>query len=412
MHLTFVTNLYPPYVVGGNEMLCRDVVQALRARGHRVSVVCGRGRELPADADVHGVLEIDLDRKDETFLGGRLPSAWEAFKLHVFSPASYRTTTTALQALSPDVVVIWNLYMASLSPLVAATRAGVPLIVHLFDKWLYYGLSDLAALLQPKLLWKRAAVRGVEATLQPLLRLVVRPRELVAVSAFLKDFYARAGFPASAIDVELLGVPTAVFEEAPPRPRAPGEPLRLLFVGGLWEGKGPFTAVKAQAQLLRSGIRAHLDICGDGAPQFVSALKALVEAEGTTAHVTLHGRVSREEVRRLCQACDVFVFPSEWDEPFAAVPLEAMSCGRAVVATTAGGTPEAVSDGRTGLLVPPKQPDALAAALRRLAEDDRLRLALAANAAREVRERFDFDGYVDRLEARYARLLALRAASR
>jgi hypothetical protein len=50
MRLAFINNLYPPYVVGGNEMLCDEVVGSLRARGHHVSVLCGRGRRLPAPA--------------------------------------------------------------------------------------------------------------------------------------------------------------------------------------------------------------------------------------------------------------------------------------------------------------------------------------------------------------------------
>jgi len=94
------------------------------------------------------------------------------------------------------------------------------------------------------------------------------------------------------------------------------------------------------------------------------------------------------------------------DEPFAAVPIEAMSCGMAVVATTAGGTPEAIVDGETGLLVGPDDPAALARALLRLAADDSLRVRLGEQAARVARERFDLDLYVDRLEAYYrARLV-------
>ena len=102
----------------------------------------------------------------------------------------------------------------------------------------------------------------------------------------------------------------------------------------------------------------------------------------------------------------MLVFPSEWDEPFAAVPVEAMSSGMAVVATTAGGTPEAITDGETGLLVPPGDPDALAAAVRRLALDDTLRLDLGRAASRVARERFDIGAYIDRLEAGYERWAA------
>jgi glycosyltransferase involved in cell wall biosynthesis len=77
----------------------------------------------------------------------------------------------------------------------------------------------------------------------------------------------------------------------------------------------------------------------------------------------------------------------------------------AVVATTAGGTPEAIQDGMTGLLVPPGDAASLAAAIQRLANDDGLRRRLGEQAARHVRARFDFNDYVGRLEARYQRLV-------
>jgi len=83
------------------------------------------------------------------------------------------------------------------------------------------------------------------------------------------------------------------------------------------------------------------------------------------------------------------------------VPVEAMSCGLAVVATSAGGTPEAIVDGETGIVVPPGDPEALAKGLRRLAEDDALRLRLGERAAHVARERFDLDRYIDRLEVYY-----------
>ena len=400
MHLVFLTNLYPPYVVGGNEQKCEEIVLALRQRGHRVTVICGRGRELPREGDLYGVLEIDLDRKADTFLGGRVPTPWEAFKLHVFSPRSFRATRRLLRDLGPDRVVVWNLYMASLAPLLAAQWSGIPTVVQLFDKWLYFGLVDLPALLKPVIAWKRWVVGAAPLVLQPLLRSLVRPMRMVAVSAFMGDFYRNAGFRGT-IEVVHLGVPTALFpqKERPPRTRD----LRLLFVGSLWEGKGPQTAVRALGKLVRGGVPAHLDICGSGAPHFVSFLEGVIREEGMEQHTTLHGAVEPEVVRQSCETHDVLVFASQWDEPFAAVPLEAMSSGMAVVATTAGGTPEAIVDGETGLLVPPNDPEAMAGALRRLAEDPDLARRLGEKAARIARERFDSKTWIDRLEAVYTR---------
>jgi len=140
----------------------------------------------------------------------------------------------------------------------------------------------------------------------------------------------------------------------------------------------------------------------------VEFLKQVIAQEGVGESVTLHGRVGREVVRDFCRSHEILVFPSQWDEPFAAVPIEAMSSGMAVVATTAGGTPEAIEDGETGLLVEPDDPAALARALQRLADDDNLRLRLGERAARVARERFDLDRYVDRLEASYQALAQRR----
>jgi glycosyltransferase involved in cell wall biosynthesis len=403
MRLTFVTNLYPPYIVGGNEMLCDQVVTALRGRGHDVSVICGRGRRLPAG--VHGVLEIDLDRKDETFLGGRRPSAWEAYKLHGFSPASYRATRATLARLGPDVVVVWNLDLASLAPLVAARHSGRPVVTHVCDKWLARGLARPERR-PPATTWSERASRALLDASRPVLRRATRPRPVVAISRFIKDHYVAAGFPEDAVEVIRLGVPTRAFASPDRGARRPGDPLRLLFAGALWEGKGPQVAVRAVGRLVRSGVPVHLDVCGAGTPNFLTWLQGVVTEEAVQTHVTFHGFVSPDEVRRFCQSRHVLVFPSEWDEPFAAVPVEAMAAGMAVVATTAGGTPEAITNGETGLLVPSRDPEALAASIGRLAEDDALRLRLGSAAAARARAEFDFDDYVARLEARYRSALA------
>src|SRR5262245_37202287 len=260
MRLTFVTNLYPPYIVGGNEMLCDEVVTALRARGHAVSVVCGRGRDLPANGHVRGVLPLDLDKKAETFLGGRTPGTLEAFRWHVFDPAAYGATRAALRELRPELVVVWNLYMASLGPLAAARASGVPVVAQVSDKWLYFSLHDASAVLPMRV--KRTVV-GAQRLVGPLLRRAARPTRVVAISDFIRRFYVSAGMLADDVEAIHLGVPLGAFSYRDRPARGPGEPLQLLYVGGLWEGKGPQTAVRALGILKRAGrTDLHLDVCG------------------------------------------------------------------------------------------------------------------------------------------------------
>jgi glycosyltransferase involved in cell wall biosynthesis len=92
-------------------------------------------------------------------------------------------------------------------------------------------------------------------------------------------------------------------------------------------------------------------------------------------------------VIKLLRGCEIFVLPSRF-ETFGIAILEAMACKKPVVATTAGGMPEIVENGRNGILVAPDDPKALADALVTVLKDETLRANIAANGYSTVRERF------------------------
>jgi starch synthase len=110
----------------------------------------------------------------------------------------------------------------------------------------------------------------------------------------------------------------------------------------------------------------------------------------------------RNDIRDLLRATDVFAFPSIYESVGVAL-LEAMACGLAVVASRVGGIPEIVTDGVSGLLVPPGEATPLAEALIRLTRDPKHRIALG-QAARERALAFDIHGQVRALEELYAGL--------
>jgi glycosyltransferase involved in cell wall biosynthesis len=105
-------------------------------------------------------------------------------------------------------------------------------------------------------------------------------------------------------------------------------------------------------------------------------------------------------VGELLSAADVLVLPSRNEGQPMAV-LEAMAHGLCVVASDVGGIPELVDDGRTGLLVPPDDVEALVAALRKVLDDDSLRAALGATARERVLEEFDVDVVWRRIDGIY-----------
>jgi L-malate glycosyltransferase len=130
-------------------------------------------------------------------------------------------------------------------------------------------------------------------------------------------------------------------------------------------------------------------------------LEQLAVSLGIRQRIELLGQKNRDEVVRLLRGCKVFVLPSRF-ETFGIVILEAMAFKKPVVATTAGGIPEIIENGKNGILVEPDNPEALAKALLKLLRDDALQLSTAENGYATVRERFGFDQTAARYERAFA----------
>jgi L-malate glycosyltransferase len=144
-------------------------------------------------------------------------------------------------------------------------------------------------------------------------------------------------------------------------------------------------------------------------PAYLRELHGLCDALGLTDQVTFTGR--RSDVPAILGAADVSVMPS-LNEALSNVLLESMAAGAPVVATRVGGTPEALSDGETGLLVPPGNVEALAAAVSRLLDDRELACRLGRAARAHIGERFSVDRMVRATENLYAELLSLKQPRR
>ena len=151
----------------------------------------------------------------------------------------------------------------------------------------------------------------------------------------------------------------------------------LVFAGRL----GPQKALGVALQALADVPDASLAVAGDG-PQR-AALEGRARELGLDGRVSFLGSVPREQVLRLFHAADASLLPSAW-ENFPHTVVEALAVGCPVIATAVGGVPEVVRDGENGLLVPPGDPGALAAAIARFFADDALRARLRDAAARSV----------------------------
>ncbi len=177
---------------------------------------------------------------------------------------------------------------------------------------------------------------------------------------------------------------------------------RVLFVGRLVEKKGVAHLVEAVALLSREAVPVHLDIVADGPLR--PHLEALARRLEVEERVRFLGALPHRELPSLLRRATLAVVPSVVDrsgdqEGLGLVTIEAMGCGCPVVASDLPAIRDAVEHEATGLLVPPGDPPALAAAMRRLLADPALRACLASAAREAALERFDWsavaDGYAE-----------------
>lgn len=165
----------------------------------------------------------------------------------------------------------------------------------------------------------------------------------------------------------------------------PEGPIRLLFVGRLEEAKDPLTLLRAFAWIVNGQNRRdfQLTVVGDGSLE--AACREFVDANGLSEYVKMEGW--QANTARFYTDHQIFCL-SSIHEAFGLCLLEAGGHGLPVVATRVGGVPEVVREGITGVLVLPRDPVALAAAILRLADDSGLRERMGKAAAAYVREHF------------------------
>ncbi|SPF06536.1 glycosyltransferase [Streptomyces sp. MA5143a] len=225
------------------------------------------------------------------------------------------------------------------------------------------------------------------------------------------DELARMGVPSSKVCVVPCGVDTALFTpRGPAMPRGP-HPHRVLQLGRLVPRKGAAVSITALAllpdtELVVAGGPPADRLADD--PE-VRRLRALADTVGVADRVRFTGGVPSREVPPLLRGADVVVCPADY-EPFGIVPLEAMACGRPVVASTVGGQLDTVADPGTGRLVPPRHPEALAAAVGELLADPAARAACGETGRRRVLRRYCWDRVGVATEAAYERVVDARPA--
>jgi D-inositol-3-phosphate glycosyltransferase len=314
-------------------------------------------------------------------------------------PALGRELAAAWAAEPPDLVHA-HFWMSGLASLLGARELGVPV------------LQTFHALGTVKRRHQGAADTSPPERVRLEAALVRRVDGVVATCTDEVQELLRMGARRETVDVVPCGVDLALFTDTgPSRPRT--RMRRLVTIGRLVERKGIETVIEALAALEDTEllVAGGPDIGELDDDPHVRRLRAVAARHGVTDRVTFLGQVLRADVPPLLRSADAVV-TVPWYEPFGIVPLEAMACGKPVVASAVGGLVDTLAPGVTGELVPPRRPDLLAAQLERLLSDELRLLRYGRAAAARARSRYGWNRIAAETERVYQRVLARRRAAR
>ncbi len=355
---------------GGTRRHLRDVVLGLDRERFRVSVLCATRRD-PGIHDDFGEFRLAGTTIQEVDMLRRVAPGHDLLALC--------RLTRRLKALAPDVVHTHSSKAGVLGRL-AARRAGVPRVIHTPHVFAFQ-MQVPAALRRLYAAIERRAARWADTFV------CVCRAEAQAVTETL-------GAPSTAVAL----IPNGI--DLPPNPTRKPSPdsLTIGFAGRLVLQKGPDLLLEALPRVRQALPSARIVILGRG--EMETALRARIEELGLSDVCEVQVPDPSQDLMPIVANFDLCVMPSRWE----AMPytlLEAMALGVPVVASFVGGIPEVITDGRNGLLVPPEDPAALAAAIARLGWDADLRRRLGDAARWTVARNHTREGMIHALSALY-----------
>ena len=311
----------------------------------------------------HGALPVRVLRRASEVVGIVAPRARELLPL-------FRRERPALVYLASGLT-------SNLAGVLAAARCGVPVICH------FKGFRRVGPVDRFCSRWIDTAIGMTDEICEHYRSRRIRARRFVTIYDGIDvGRFASGGGPTVRRE---LGIPSAA-------------PL-VVIVGHVQEWKGQLLVAEAVARARRRIPELRCLVIGGihrlGA-EYGERLKERAAATDLAGHVLLTG--ARHDVAACMDAADLVIHASN-REPFGRVLLEAMAASRPVIAPREGGPREIVVDGKTGVLVPPRDPDVLAAAIVALLEDPQRRAAMARAARARVAEVFDIRGHARAVEA-------------
>lgn len=400
MHILVANNLYPPIFAGGAERIVAYLCEGLVERGHRVTVVSTCGPEMePYPTEIrNGVSVIRFFPPNVywSYSRSREPGARKALwhARDAWNRASGARFAEIVAAVKPDILHTHLIDGFSATIWERARRAGIPVLHTAHD---YHLLCPRAFMLTRS--WEICTRPQMQCRLFRRWHLhTTRYVNLFASpSQFLLDLHQQAGLRAQAAGVVHNGIPDTVVAADRLRKRASGI-TRFLMMSRLTVEKGVDVLLDAIARLPADAPPIEVTIAGSGPLE--DRVKAAAAGD---PRIRFAGFLDGNAKTAALENADFLLLPSLWYENAPVTIVEAASYGLGVIGSDIGAIPEFVDNGRTGLLFPPGDSNALTAVMRDAAENP-LVLPDLAQQSSKVAERFSLSRMIDAYERHYMSL--------
>lgn len=280
--------------------------------------------------------------------------------------------------------------------------AGLPVVLgQFYPDW----PADAEAPPEPPRLWRRAQLK-LKATVR---RRVLRWQQHFAAALLLSSPAARSVlYQPERVEEKIFVVPSGVdVEHFAPAPDGPTSATpHVLFLASLWRRKGILTMLEAFTLIHRAMPECRLTIVGSGTLE--EEVHRRAEAMAARGQITFIKQVSRAEMPAVARQCSVYCLPS-YGEPLGQSALEVMACGKPIVGTDAGGLAHTIREAG-GRKVPPRDAEALAAALLEILASSELQAQMGEFNRRLIEQDYAWERVIDKLENVYQTVLRAEPA--
>jgi glycosyltransferase involved in cell wall biosynthesis len=392
MRILVISDHYPPYYKGGHEIRFKITADGLSRRGHEVYV-------LASNYGVSGKKENDrilrlLNYLEIGHVGG-FRKRYKEIKIALLGRQNYFITKKAVKYVKPDIVYAGEISHVSMYPIKAVETYSIPIVHHVGNYYFPQLVEDCILQKNPIKRFYRKAITGFKGIDN------YDFRHIITVSEAVKKKYVAIGFPERNIKaIHSRGVPSQSIRKRDLFFAPDKGTIRLLYVGRLKMEKGVHVAIEAVEYLVNHfGMNnLYFDIIGEGDIKYMDVLYRLIEKLNMKNRVSFRKLIQHKDILQVYRNYEILLFPSIWEEPFSGVLIEAMSQGLPIVATRSGGTPELITDGWNGLLVPPDDYKKMAEAVYSLIQNPVMADTMASNGVDLISQKYNIEEIINRIE--------------